>query len=127
MLSVFRYISRSGNSHYACSTCQETEVTNAHAHQCENPDDELNVVDSVKADEDDTSNEVLLILNLHHCLDPVPETDRSQGHHRCQDVPILKRRGWEKKLVCFKLIQKTNTKGELICQPPDTFSGTFWC
>ena len=92
ILSVFRYISRSGNSHYACSTCQETGVTNAHAYQCENPDDELNVVDSIEADEDDTGNEVLLILNLNHCLDTVPETDRGQGHHCRQDVPILKPR-----------------------------------
>ena len=102
-------------------------MINAHAHQCENPDDELNVVDSVEADEDDTGNEVLLILNLHHCLDPVPETDRSQGHHRRQDVPILKPQDWEKKkLVSFKMIWKTDANRELIFQRPETFSCTFW-
>ena len=97
-------------------------MTNAHAHQCENPDDELNVVDSVEADEDDAGDEVLLILNLYHSLDPVPETDRRQGYHRRQDVPILKTVGLgEKKLVCIKMIQKNNANREMIYW----FSGNF--
>ena len=71
----------------------------AHAHQRQDPDDELHVVDGVEADEDDAGDEVILLLDLDHRADAMPETDGRQGHHGSQDVPVLYR-------VQFNLVSK---------------------
>ena len=83
-------------------------MTNGQAHHCENPDNELNVVDCVEADEDDAGNKVVFLLDVDDCLDTVPKTDRRQGDHRCQDVPIL--RIGEEKFSFFKNDPKRKCK-----------------
>ena len=55
----------------------------------DDPEDELQVVDSVQSDDDDEGDEVVFLLDVEDGLKAVPEADRHQCDHCRKDVPIL--------------------------------------